>query len=383
MKTDHFNKHTSNLNIQHVDVIVVGAGAAGIGMGAALSDFGIQNFLILEKYQIGASFTKWPKETRLLTPSFQSTQFGLLDLNAVALNTSPALSAGVEHLSGEEYAVYLQRVAKVLCLPVLTGIDVLEVQKVRGEYHLKTSTKLFTCTYLIWACGEFQYPYLNTFPGSEMCTHTSAIASYRQLAGDEYVIIGGYESGIDAAINLAKAGKQVTVFEKNNPISPDEQDPSVSLSFYTRQRILDTEEADSIEIVENCLVRQVIKLENGLYHTITEDGVFETIEPPILATGYQGGEYLIKELFEFNVQGEVQLTEWDESTKNRNLFLVGPHVKHDKVIFCFIYKFRQRFGIVATKIAADFKLDASEAIESYRENQMYLDDLSCCTADVN
>ena len=35
------------------------------------------------------------------------------------------------------------------------------------------------------------------------------------LAGDDFVLIGGYESGVDAAVNLAKAGKraQVTSYE--------------------------------------------------------------------------------------------------------------------------------------------------------------------------
>ena len=43
-------------------------------------------------------------------------------------------------------------------------------------------------------------------------------------------------------------------------------------------------------------------------------------------------------------------TSEDESTKVPGVFLVGPSVRHGKLSFCFIYKFRQRFGIVANAI---------------------------------
>lgn len=86
--------------VKSYNTIIVGGGASGIGMGVALKDFGVDDFVILEKGFVGSSFLKWTAETRFLTPSFQSTQFGLLDLNAVAINTSPAYSSGKEHLSG-------------------------------------------------------------------------------------------------------------------------------------------------------------------------------------------------------------------------------------------------------------------------------------------
>lgn len=78
------------------DIVVVGAGADGLGLGATLRDLGIENFVILDRSAVGASFLRWPRQTRFITPSFNSTQFGALDLNAVCLHTSPAYSIGVE-----------------------------------------------------------------------------------------------------------------------------------------------------------------------------------------------------------------------------------------------------------------------------------------------
>ncbi|WP_228016133.1 NAD(P)-binding domain-containing protein [Leptolyngbya ectocarpi] len=48
--------------------------------------------MIVDRHQIGASFSRWPKEMSFITPSFPSHGFGLLDLNAVTLKTSPAIA---------------------------------------------------------------------------------------------------------------------------------------------------------------------------------------------------------------------------------------------------------------------------------------------------
>jgi hypothetical protein len=59
------------------------------------------------------------------------------------------------------------------------------------------------------------------------------------------------------------------------------------------------------------------------------------------------------------------------------MYLCGPAVRHDKQVFCFIYKYRQRFAVVAKAIATSLGL-AAEELEAYRQWGMYLDDLSCC-----
>ena len=68
---------------------------------------------------------------------------------------------------------------------------------------------------VIWAGGEYQYPSQGGFIGSDLCLHNSLVEKYSELPGDDYLIIGGYESGIDAAYHLAKKGKKVKVFDAN------------------------------------------------------------------------------------------------------------------------------------------------------------------------
>ena len=93
-------------NTRDSDVTVVGAEAAGVGIGAALSHLDV-DVQILERDNIGASFRSWPAEMRLLTPSFPSNAFGNPDLNAIVPNTSPGFALGCQQPSGEQYAEYL------------------------------------------------------------------------------------------------------------------------------------------------------------------------------------------------------------------------------------------------------------------------------------
>ena len=67
-----------------LDVVVVGAGPAGIGVAIALMNVGIENMLVLERDRVGSSFAQWPQETRFITPSFPSNSIGMLDLNSFA-----------------------------------------------------------------------------------------------------------------------------------------------------------------------------------------------------------------------------------------------------------------------------------------------------------
>ena len=98
---------------------------------------------------------------------------------------------------------------------------------------------------------------------------------------------------------------------------------------------------------------------------------------PFLAHGFEGSHKLVADLFEPREDGFPLLNEHDESTISPGMFLCGPAVRHNNFIFCFIYKYRQRFAVVAKTIATSLGLPA-EGLEVYRSFGMYLDDLSCC-----
>ena len=359
------------------DVVIVGAGAAGIGAGLVLQSLGIQNFVILEREQIGASFEKWPKDMRFISPSFNSNPFGLLDLNSIALGTSPAYSMDTEHLSGAQYAAYLRNVAQHWQLPIEIGGEVQDVREASGAFHINTNAQDMTSRFVIWAAGEFQYPKLKPFAGAEFCIHSSHIKTWAALKGKAFVVIGGYESGIDAAINLARLGKTVRVLDGMGKWEYEDADPSIALSPYTKGRLREALQTGRVELIKDARVQRVEK--NGRRWAIcTEaDDWHESNTQPILASGFHSSASLLPHLWHFREDGMPQLTTHDESTRTPGLFLCGPSVRQGRHIFCYIYKFRQRFAVVANQIAQRLGLD-TQPLEELRRNNLYLDDLSCC-----
>ena len=360
------------------DVLIIGGGPAGLGMGLALQTLGLQNFAILERHEVGASFRRWPREMRMITPSFNGHAFGHLDLNAIAPRTSPAYTLKMEHPDGQSYAKYLQLLSEYFELPVETGVNVRNVlPESEGTLRVLTEQDDRRARFVIWATGEFQYPRWPAFAGSELCLHSSQVKSWRDVEGQRVVVIGGYESGIDAAIHLIRAGRQVQVLERSDIWQADGQDPSTSLSPFTLERLREALSSDKLDLIGGVEAHRVTHVNGEFIVHTTQRRRFVADAPPILATGFESSARLIKPRFAWREDGLPQLTENDESTITPGLFLVGPSVRQGSVIFCFIYKFRQRFAVVARAIGERLDMDV-EPLEEYRAHSMYLDDLSCC-----
>merc|ERR1712078_191295 len=199
------------------DVVIVGAGASGVGMGLMLSrtfDLDPKRVLIVERgEEAGESFRRWPKEMRFISPSFNNQGWtASFDLNSVAFETSPAYTLQAEHPTGAEYAHYLKELASSGELNVQYSTAVTAVRPVRtGGFKVDVAPARPDGAQ-DWAAGEAQSPRKEApeFPGAELCRHNSSVRSWKELPGDDFVVIGGYESGMDAVHNLTQCGKRCT-----------------------------------------------------------------------------------------------------------------------------------------------------------------------------
>lgn len=364
-------------NLREIDVAVIGAGPAGLGVSIALERLGI-NYMIIEKNTLGHSFKNWPKETRLISPSFTGNFFGMPDLNSISPDSSPAYSLLSEHPTGKSYASYLDLVSKYYELKILENTEVLKLEKTNDFYHVHTTSHTIKSKYVIWAAGEFQYPNLNAFKGAEHCVHYSQVDAFKKLHGNERVVIGAYEAGFDAAINLTKLGHHITLLDSTNYLDIVDSDSSYALSPFTRDRIKNV--IDKIAYKRDTKVTSVEHIDGDFVVTLSDNTHLKTKNKPINCTGFASSLTLVESFFEFDGHYPL-LNDFDESIKENNLFLVGPQVKHSSALFCFIYKYRQRFAIVAKEIATRIGLPEEvimEVVNDYVDNNFYLEDLSCC-----
>lgn len=369
--------------MKHVDTVIVGAGPAGIGMALELEKIKGLNYGVIESNRVGESFRRWPAQTRLITPSFYSNPFGLADLNSVDALSSPAIFAGAEHLSGPQYADYLTFIANTDELPIACGCKVLEVNPYPDlGFHLVTELGELCTQTLIWACGEYQFPDLEPFPGGQWCRHYAHIEDWQALETGHYTVIGGYESGLDSAINLLNIGCQVRLLVRRKTWDLENiYDPSQVLSPYTRERFREAERNEQLEIVYDVDVTEVTYNEDHKFRIHAADGRhWDSIQDPILGTGFikGGGASQIKDLWTWDDNGRIMLSDQDESISTPGLFLVGPQVRHDHGIYCFIYKFRQRFERVAKAVAQQLNLESGKPTGSSDGSWGPFGNSDCC-----
>ena len=164
----------------------------------------------------------------------------------------------------------------------------------------------------------------------------------------------------------------------NRPWDEESSDPSITLSTFSFERMRNSNFENNVRLNPQTPVKSV-NLVNGTYEVRTQDGqVFNSDSKPLFAGGFDGSHKFVSDFFDEREDGFPLLNESDESTLVPGMFLCGPSVRHDGHIFCFIFKYRQRFAIVAQAIASSLDIPTDEFVEAYRGWGMYLDDLSCC-----
>ena len=223
------------------------------------------------------------------------------------------------------------------------------------------------------------YPQLQPFEGAECCSHSSLVRTWQDLEGDSFTVIGGYESAADAAVSLVQLQKSVTVLARTATWRREDPDPSISLSPFSRERLEWADSTGYLQLNESVNITSVPEDGDKWVVQASDGREWPSETRPILATGFKGSLGYLDGMIEYNETGAPVVTEEaDESTIVPGLFISGPILEHRGVNFCFIYKFRQRFAIVADAIAQRLGMDTTEAVEARRAAGMYLDDLSCC-----
>jgi len=363
-----------------LDVIIVGAGAAGVGCAAALKACGVQRMVLLDAKGAGGSFASWPVQMRMLTPSFHAGSFGQVDLNSVTPDTSVADCLHTEHSTGAQYARYLDALVKYHELEVQAPVFVNSVRQTAQGFEVQTSAGAYRSRFVIWATGEFARPDYGAVQGAEYCRHSSRVSDWSELEGDAFVLVGGYESGVDAAIHLSQLGKEVTLLSRGEPWVMDNADPSLSLSPRTLDRLRDAllNAPGLIRFQGNVEITRVEKTPSG-YELINADGdAYQCATMPILCTGFHHPLDPVRHLFAWRDGLAVFDESSDSSTITPGLYYSGPALQHRGALFCFIYKFRSRFGIVARDIAQHLGLKWKKPLKQWAERGFMREDLSCC-----
>jgi len=386
-------------NVKHVQVIVIGAGPAGLQLGYCLQNSGL-DYLILERDSVASFFTKYPRDGQLI--SFNK-RYSIYDDPEVNLrwDWNSLLTEDYGHPfanyseklypRSSELVDYLRDFAKKYALNIKEGVNVVSVDRQGNRILLvEEGGTRYTCNYLVVASGLTRLYYPDV-PGIEQVVETYCNVS---LNGDDFrgkriLIIGKGNSGFEVADRYLDSAALIHL------VSPE----SVTLAWQTRHpghlranyaRILDSYQLKTLHGALDARIVSIDKVD-GTYEVEFEymhaDGERETIEYDhvILCAGFK----FCDKLFSENIKPELALngrfpavtSEW-ESKNIRNVFFCGTLMQSldfKRAASAFIDGFRYNARSLAKIIAARAGLDdliaeagelSAESIVDYVEKRV-------------
>lgn len=190
--------------LARTDVIVVGAGPAGLATSRSLSLRGIEH-VVLERGEVGERWhsERWPGLT-LLTPNWMNGLPGLTPDGAVD-GFMPAAA----------FAAFLDRYRAEIVAPVVTGCAVHSVTASGSGFRVRASRGAWECRAVVvatGACDRATVPaWSGDLPGR---LHQITPGRYRgpgDLPAGRVLVVGASATGVQIASDLRAAGREVVL----------------------------------------------------------------------------------------------------------------------------------------------------------------------------
>ncbi|MEV0242664.1 NAD(P)-binding domain-containing protein [Streptomyces sp. NPDC050674] len=203
-------------NTHEVDVVVIGAGQAGLAAAYHLRRSGFEpdrDFVVLDHSPGpgGAWQFRWPSLT-------YGKVHGMHALPGMELT-----DADPERPSAEVISAYFDRYERAFDLRVRRPVDVRAVREgPGGRLLVETSDGVWAARALINATGTWDRPFWPRYPGQETFRgrqlHTARYPGPEQFAGQRVVVVGGGASGTQHLLEIASYATATTWVTRRPPV---------------------------------------------------------------------------------------------------------------------------------------------------------------------
>ncbi len=182
--------------MKQVDVLVIGAGQAGLAMGYYLKQQALSFALLDASDRIGNSWRNRYDSLVLFTPRNYSLPGMPMPGDPNGLPTK------------DEAADYLEAYAERYSLPVQLRTQVISMTKTGPDFLLETNRGTYRAGKVIVATGPFHTPYVPGFasglPDEIYQTHSSAYRNPDELRDGPVLVVGAGNSGAQIAAELSR-----------------------------------------------------------------------------------------------------------------------------------------------------------------------------------
>lgn len=194
----------------HLDVLVVGAGQAGLGTAYWLTRrTGLEVRVVDAAPEVGRSWACRWDSLELFTPRRFS------GLPGMRFPAGPG-----NYPSKDEMAAYLQRYAARFALPVVTGTAVRSLRRSTDRFAAETDGGPLTADQVVVATGPYDRPHIpaaaSNLTSAVHQLHSSRYCRPSDVPGGSVHVIGGGNSAAQLALELART-HEVTVVSSRPP----------------------------------------------------------------------------------------------------------------------------------------------------------------------
>ena len=199
---------------ESVEVLVVGAGQAGVAMSEHLTDLGIPH-LVLERGRIAERWRSERWDSLVTNGPVWHDRFPNLEF--------PGLGPD-DFAAKEQVAEYFVKYSEQYDAPIRCGVNVTSVRRNNdgAGFAVNTSEGPISARYVVAATGAFQQPVIPSIVPSEAPVtqvHSSSYKNPEQLPAGAVLVIGAGASGVQIADELLASGREVylSVGEHDRP----------------------------------------------------------------------------------------------------------------------------------------------------------------------
>ena len=239
------------------DVIVVGAGPAGIAAALACKAHNLK-YAVLEQDEIGGTVLHYPRKKLVLTSPVDLPLYGKLK---------------VSEISKEELLAIWKEIIGRFSLNILTQHKVESIDPANGSFSVMANGTTFSAGAVLLALGRRGSPRKLGVAGESLPK-----VMYRLIEAETYkqkhiLVVGGGDSAIEAAIGLAEQqGNKVTIsYRKDDFVRLKEKNETRVREFTRSGRIKTVFNSNVVDIRPDAVF---IQEGNKIIHNLQNDYVF-------------------------------------------------------------------------------------------------------------